>query len=683
MSKIKKIEKKSISLCLKNFKEKILEKSNIIQTLNQISLDNKIEDNFIRPITWKIYLDILSNNISNNKEENLNNNKNLLIKWTQEISNQREEYKKKFKKYCKINKFIGDPLGGIKIPEKKSKNEKEDDELKHLINIDLLRTYQNIDLFLQLKTKNLLADILFIWSKENKDLNYKQGMNELLSVFYLSFYPYYFITRTKPKPNKNDIINYINNNQINEYLEDIYIYFNDEEEIKSDLYFVFDSLMKNKGMKYLFNQNLIDINDNIYKSYEIFPNEYQDSKENNVKTYINRRCTLIINEKLRSLDEQLYNHFKKIDLDCFVFLQRWLRCIFNREFEYEKLLILWDAILYYEFENKNNEKYNLIYIDYISIAMIIRIRDDLKIKDQNECFQILFKYPEINNIIDLIKLSNKVSETINERLNGQNSSIYDILHIMKPIEGRPNFNKISPHEYNQKNNRKFSFNEQKKNNDNSYDNKNDNSEFSSHAKILLSNALNSLGKFGGIVKDLSIKVSEKIDQMTNEKNYELNNNNNNRKISDNSNNNRKISDNSNNNRKISDNSNNNRKISDNSNNNRKISDNDCINNQNNNNQNIKKDSFDKNELKISNNISQEKQQINVTDSNNNNSNSEQNNNINNLNLSDEKVRSYNSNDILDIINKLEELKTRYFSYMNDKDKKDYKTIINYLKNNSI
>ena len=651
MSKIKKIEKKLISLCLINFKEKILENSNIIQTLNQISLDNKIEENFIRPITWKIYLDILSNKISNNKEGNLNinNNKNLLINWIQEISNQREEYKKKFKKFCKINKFIGDPLGGNKNQEKKSKNEKEDEELKHLINIDLLRTYQDIDLFLQLKTKNLLADILFIWSKENKDLNYKQGMNELLSVFYLCFYPYYFITRTKPKPNKNDIINYINNNKINENLEEIYIYFNDEEEIKSDLYFIFDSLMKKKGMKYLFNQNIIDINDTIYKNYEIFPNEYQDSKENNVKTYINRRCTLIINEKLRSLDEQLYNHFKKIDLDCFVFLQRWLRCIFNREFEYEQLLILWDTILNYEFENKNKEKYNLIYIDYISIAMIIRIRDDLKIKDQNECFQILFKYPEIKNIKDLIKLSNKVSEAINERLNGQNSSVYDILNIMKPIEGRPNFNKISPHQYNQKNNRKINIGEQKNNNDINYDNKNDNSEFASHAKTLLSNALNSLGKFGGIVKDISIKVSEKIDQMTTEKYYEQNNNNYN---------------------------NNKRKISENNNEKNYECNNNII-------QNIKKDNFDKSEL-ISNNVSQEKKQVNISDSkNDNNSNSEQNNNQNNQNLSEELVRSYNSNDILDIINKLEELQTRYYSFMNDKDKKDYKTIINYLKNNSI
>ena len=118
--------------------------------------------------------------------------------------------------------------------------------------------------------------------------------------------------------------------------------------------------------------------------------------------------------------------------------------------------------LYYEFENKNNEKYNLMYMDFIAIAMILRIRDSLKREDQNQCFSILFKYPHIENIIDLIKLSDKVSNAINEQLNGSNSDVYDILGIMKPIESRPahwNSSGISPHEYNQKNNRKNSIGE--------------------------------------------------------------------------------------------------------------------------------------------------------------------------------------------------------------------------------
>jgi TBC1 domain family protein 5 len=596
-----------------------------------------MEDQFLRPTSWKIFLETFPSTSSGN----------ILNEWIETISEQREEYKRKFKKFCKIKKFTGDPLGG-KTSEKKSKSETEDEELKHLINLDLSRTYQDIDLFLQSKTKNLLADVLFIWSKENTDISYKQGMNELLAVFYLAFYPYYFVTRTKPKPNKNDILNYIKDNKsIEDHLEDIYVFFNDEDEFKSDLFFVFDSLMK-KGIKNLFNQNKLDKSDSNYNIFELFPNRFKDTVDDDVPTLINRRCSILIKEKLRVLDPQLFDHFKQIDLSCSIFLQRWLRCLFNREFQYREVLILWDAIFAYEFSNKKNQKYHLMYMDFIAIAMILRIRDSLKREDQNQCFTILFKYPHIENIVDLIKLSDKVSNAINEQLNGSNSDVYDILGIMKPIESRPvhwNSSGISPHEYNQKNNRKSSFGEKtninsnfsssNNNNNNSNINNNNNvissnnnndtsNEFSNQAKNLLNNAWNSLGKSGGIVKDFGMKVSDKvsetIDQLKNEQ--PINNN---------------------------------------------------------------QEEYNNYGTKKSNDIGivpiRTEDEIKEENNYNNNHYNYNESNYNNENNDENIINGYNRNDMQDIINKLEELDTRYNMFMNPKDKKDFRTIISYLKNN--
>ena len=648
MSDTIKVDKCSLSSCLKNFKEKVLLNSERIQTLKSLCSNAEMEDQFIRPTSWKIFLETLPSTSSGN----------ILNEWIETISEQREEYKRKFKKFCKIKKFTGDPLGG-KSSEKKSKGETEDEELKHLINLDLSRTYQDVDLFLQSKTKNLLADVLFIWSKENTDISYKQGMNELLAVFYLAFYPYYFITRTKPKPNKNDILNYIKDNKsIEDHLEDIYVFFNDEDEFKSDLFFIFDNLMK-KGIKNLFNQNKLDKNDSNYNIFELFPNRFKDTVDDDVPTLINRRCSILIKEKLRALDPQLFDHFKQIDLSCSIFLQRWLRCIFNREFQYREVLILWDAIFAYEFSNKKNQKYHLMYMDFIAIAMILRIRDSLKREDQNQCFSILFKYPHIDNIIDLIKLSDKVSNAINEQLNGSNSDVYDILGIMKPIESRPvhwNSSGISPHEYNQKNNRKNSIGDKNNNNTNfnssnnynnissnnnnnnvinSNNNNNNNnemsSEFSNQAKNLLNNAWNSLGKFGGIVKDFGMKVSDKvsetIDQFKNEQPQQQQQTYNNQEEY--------------------------------------------------NNYGMKK-SYDigiapirtEDEIKEENNYYNNNNHYNYNESNNNNENNDEN-----------IINGYNRNDMQDIINKLEELDTRYNMFMNPKDKKDFRTIISYLKNN--
>ena len=636
MSDTIRVDKCALSSCLKNFKEKVLLNSERIQTLKSLCSNAEMEDQFLRPTSWKIFLETLPSTSSGN----------ILNEWIETISEQREEYKRKFKKFCKIKKFTGDPLGG-KTSEKKSKSETEDEELKHLINLDLSRTYQDIDLFLQSKTKNLLADVLFIWSKENTDISYKQGMNELLAVFYLAFYPYYFVTRTKPKPNKNDILNYIKDNKsIEDHLEDIYVFFNDEDEFKSDLFFVFDSLMK-KGIKNLFNQNKLDKSDSNYNIFELFPNRFKDTVDDDVPTLINRRCSILIKEKLRALDPQLFDHFKQIDLSCSIFLQRWLRCLFNREFQYKEVLILWDAIFAYEFSNKKNQKYHLMYMDFIAIAMILRIRDSLKREDQNQCFTILFKYPHIENIVDLIKLSDKVSNAINEQLNGSNSDVYDILGIMKPIESRPvhwNSSGISPHEYNQKNNRKSSFGEKtninsnfsnSNNNNNSNINNNNNvissknnndtsNEFSNQAKNLLNNAWNSLGKFGGIVKDFGMKVSDKvsetIDQLKNEQ---------------------------------------------------------PINNY--------QEEYNNYGTKKSNDIGivpiRTEDEIKEENNYNNNHYNYNESNYNNENNDENIINGYNRNDMQDIINKLEELDTRYNMFMNPKDKKDFRTIISYLKNN--
>ena len=636
MSDTIRVDKCALSSCLKNFKEKVLLNSERIQILKSLCSNAEMEDQFLRPTSWKIFLETLPSTSSGN----------ILNEWIETISEQREEYKRKFKKFCKIKKFTGDPLGG-KTSEKKSKTETEDEELKHLINLDLSRTYQDIDLFLQSKTKNLLADVLFIWSKENTDISYKQGMNELLAVFYLAFYPYYFVTRTKPKPNKNDILNYIKDNKsIEDHLEDIYVFFNDEDEFKSDLFFVFDSLMK-KGIKNLFNQNKLDKSDSNYNIFELFPNRFKDTVDDDVPTLINRRCSILIKEKLRALDPQLFDHFKQIDLSCSIFLQRWLRCLFNREFQYKEVLILWDAIFAYEFSNKKNQKYHLMYMDFIAIAMILRIRDSLKREDQNQCFTILFKYPHIENIVDLIKLSDKVSNAINEQLNGSNSDVYDILGIMKPIESRPvhwNSSGISPHEYNQKNNRKSSFGEKtninsnfssSNNNNNSNINNNNNvissnnnndtsNEFSNQAKNLLNNAWNSLGKFGGIVKDFGMKVSDKvsetIDQLKNEQ---------------------------------------------------------PINNY--------QEEYNNYGTKKSNDIGivpiRTEDEIKEENNYNNNHYNYNESNYNNENNDENIINGYNRNDMQDIINKLEELDTRYNMFMNPKDKKDFRTIISYLKNN--
>ena len=642
------LKKQNLSELSLVFKEKILLNPYRVEDLKKYAIEGKLSKELLRPMAWKILLGVLPNTTS-------------LREWVEIISNQREEYKKKFKKFCKIKKFIGDPLGGTK-KKKKTEEPVEDTDLKNLINKDLDRTHQEMDLFLQNKIKNILANVLYIWSKENSEVSYRQGMNELLAIIFIVFYPFYFTCTRKPKNTKENIIDFLKD--INLYKDDIYIFFHDEDEIQSDLFYAFEALMK-KGMTNLFDPHILHKDEPGYKLYEIFPQMWKDDSNENNPTYVFRRASLLIKEKLKSLDNDLYAHFKKIDLNCEVFLQRYLRCIFCREFNLEDVYIIWDLVFYDNYMNRKNQKYDFIYMEYICIAMIFKIRDRLKDADQNECFSMLFKYPEIKDIMDIIKLAKKVEQAINERLNGKNSNIYDILGIMKPIESQPshlfsppmynqtsktnsnnsnnNINTKSEHKY--ENNSKPSqystydnFEDDEKDNINldSINHKNEDNDLTSQAKSFFNNALNSLSNFGGIIKDQlqnakdtvidSLKGNDSNNNYTinNYNDYEENNNNNDYQQQEN------YSYNSNYKTNSSNNSNNN--------DNQIQNDNEQQNDENKSNGEIRKASFDsQNEL------------------------------------------CYNRQDINDIVGKLKEIDTKYNMFFNDEDKRNLRIIIDYLK----
>jgi len=637
------------------FKEKILLNPYRVEDLKRFAIEAKLSKENLRPIAWKIFLGVLPNTTS-------------LREWVEIISNQREEYKKKLKKFCKIKKFVGDPLGGGK---KKKKNEGpvEDTDLKELINKDLDRTHQEMELFLQNKIKNILANVLYIWSKENSVVSYRQGMNELLAIIFIAFYPFYFACTRKPKTTKEDIIEYLKD--INLYKDDIYIFFHDEDEIQSDLFYTFEALMK-KGMTNLFDPHILQKDEPGYKMYEIFPQMWKDDSNENKPTYVYRRSSLLIKEKLKSLDNELYSHFKKIDLNCEVFLQRWLRCIFCREFNLNDVYILWDIIFYDNYVNKSKRKYDFIYMEYICIAMIFKIRDRLKDSDQNECFSMLFKYPEIKDIMDIIKLAKKVEQAIDERLNGKNSNIYDIFGIMKPIESEPS-HLFSPHMYNQtnktnsnhnNNNNRININSNNIENNNNINKKinenikyetfeedereninldslnhNNDNDLGSQAKTFFNNALSSLSNFGGIIKDQLQNAKDTV--IDSFKGNESNNNN----IYNNNNYNNYNNDYEENNNYQQQNYN----------------ENDNYNNLNNNNN-------------INNEINNEVQNENDQQSEDYKSGGE----MRKASIDSQNDVGYNRQDIIDIVGKLKEIDTKYNMFFNVEDKKNLRIIIDYL-----
>ena len=127
---------------------------------------------------------------------------------------------------------------------------------------------------------------------------------------------------------------------------------------------------------------------------------------------------MIIHEKLKILDNELYSHLKKIRLNAVIILQRWIKCMFNREFDFQDVLIIWDSIIS---SPEIKIGYDLPQIDIIALSMLLRIRNFLLLCDQSQCYMILLQYPKIENILELIIFSDKIKEAINELLSGNKS----------------------------------------------------------------------------------------------------------------------------------------------------------------------------------------------------------------------------------------------------------------------
>ena len=371
--------KYEVEKCQNKFKSLILDNRKnlplIKQQLTSLAINCHLHEELIRPTAWKLFLKTLSFN------ENI-----TLRKWIEETFQKRENYKKKlFEVKAKFLQQQAQSKDGK--DEKGFSNFEENSSIKHLIEIDVERTYGDIPLFKDEYIRNMEQEILYVFSQENKPTSYKQGMNEILAMFIHSFYPFYTTSPTSNyTPEKFDLWC----SKPEKYLNQIYTFFHDENELQSDLYYVLYNAM-NMGL-------------NKFYEDDIDP----ESKKDDKKTYLLLRCDYIL-DKLRKHNQKLYNHFMEIGLSAEVILQRWLKCIFSREFTLEDCVFIWDNIFGNEF---NISSKNLEYIDYFCVAMFDYISDSLLTHDQNECFLCLFKYPPFQTIDILVGWAEKVKGNI-------------------------------------------------------------------------------------------------------------------------------------------------------------------------------------------------------------------------------------------------------------------------------
>jgi TBC1 domain family protein 5 len=194
----------------------------------------------------------------------------------------------------------------------------------------------------------MMLDILFVFCKLNPDLGYRQGMHELLA-------PMLWVV-------ERDAVNLGHSSKAmgeDAVVRAVY----DADHIEHDAFALFGQVMQNAK------------------------NFYEQTTHAAVDNPMVLRSKRIVFESLSKVDPELASHLEKLDIMPQVFLMRWIRLLFGREFPFDDLLTMWDVV----FANDAS----LEIVDHICLVMLLRIRWELMDSDYNSALTLLLRYPAL------------------------------------------------------------------------------------------------------------------------------------------------------------------------------------------------------------------------------------------------------------------------------------------------
>ncbi|KAI4651829.1 hypothetical protein J4E93_002025 [Alternaria ventricosa] len=223
-----------------------------------------------------------------------------------------------------------------------------DEELRAEIFQDIERCMPDNVYFRQPATQTMMLDILFVWCKMHPDIGYRQGMHEILA-------PLLWVV-------ERDAIDVAG--QQTGAMDHTLAEMLDSGYIEHDTHMLFSIIMQTA------------------KSFYAPAETGSITKD----TPMLARSSRIFEGSLPKVDPELYTHLVKLEIVPQIFLLRWIRLLFGREFSLDAVFDVWDALFAIDS--------TLELVDMISLAMLLRIRWELMAADTNEAFALLLRYPE-------------------------------------------------------------------------------------------------------------------------------------------------------------------------------------------------------------------------------------------------------------------------------------------------
>ncbi|KAF5668047.1 TBC1 domain-containing protein [Fusarium circinatum] len=286
------------------------------------------------------------------------------LSWSQVLDDERKLYAEKrdhFLKYIKHPEALAelniDPL--TEDPSSPWNTIRQDEVVRAEIQQDVQRLPDEAS-YHEDQTQSTILDILFMYCKLNPERGgYRQGMHELLAPILHVIEQDAVDPTTLPEEIP---------------LNDALIKTLDHSFIEHDAFVLFSKLMERAQ--------------SFYEVKDVVPapgSSLRTPKFAEQSSAIVERSKFIHEVCLQKVDPELATHLTNIEILPQIFLIRWIRLLFSREFPFEQFLVLWDTIFAVD--------PTLELIDLICVAMLIRIRWDLLEADYSVCLQLLLKYP--------------------------------------------------------------------------------------------------------------------------------------------------------------------------------------------------------------------------------------------------------------------------------------------------
>ncbi|KAB8297186.1 hypothetical protein EYC80_002564 [Monilinia laxa] len=306
----------------------------------------------LRSICWKTFLLFQSTEITT---------------WARGLGDSRSAYtslREHFLRFIEHPHELGSSLDPLDDDKHSPWNTlRKDEEIRAEIFQDIERCMPDEPYFRQADTQKFMLDVLFIFCKINQDVGYRQGMHEILAPIL------WVVEQDSLDPGD------INGDTI-------------ESETNSS-----DSIMKQCLDRSFIEHDAFTLLSLVMRSAKSFyelGDPDQRTPPNGIGTPQNGASPIVERSKrihevyLARVDPQLAKHLTNIEILPQIFLIRWIRLLFGREFPFNDLLGVWDTLF--------AEDPELDLVDLICVAMLLKIRWQLLESNYSFALMLLLKY---------------------------------------------------------------------------------------------------------------------------------------------------------------------------------------------------------------------------------------------------------------------------------------------------